>query len=63
MKEVHTIKKNTPNATNLNVTNSPDKVDRAALKTQMLPVHGQGRQGSLSKSQSSRTKSELQFGF
>lgn len=48
---------------NLKVTNSPDKVDRAALKTQTLPVHGQGRQGSLSKSQSSRTKSELQFGL
>lgn len=40
-----------------------NKVDRAALKTQMLAVHGQGRQGSLSKSQSSGTKSELQFGF
>lgn len=33
MKKVHTIK-TTPNATNLNITNPPDKVDRAALKTQ-----------------------------
>lgn len=62
MKKVHTIK-TTPNATNLNMTNPPDKVDRAAIKTQTLPVHGQGRQSSLSKSRSSRTKSELQFGF
>lgn len=62
MKKVHTIKKKYPKCYKLKCYQS-NKVDRAALKTQMLPVHGQGRQGSLSKSQSSGTKSELQFGF